>query len=271
MQRYAAWLVAWWLVVGMWAPAAAGALPASPFEFAVFGLEGVELGQRVRVTGGDVGANVGRVELGRAARVPGTIAGDTIRLAPNVRTGGLRCVVLERTNGKSCGAVILPLVDGTTLPIVQVISGAEDVRLPARSERNALPAGKYRRIRIGTKSRLTLAGGAYGLRALVLNKGAQLVCETPCTIDVEDGVTVGRDARLSAAAPLDATAVRVNVDFAGRSRAAFKALARSTVDATVYAPDGIIRLGTNGRFTGAFVGRAVEIRQRAVVTSRPGA
>jgi hypothetical protein len=209
--------------------------------------------------------------LGRGARVSGMVAGDTIRLAPAVRTGALQCVVLERTNGKSCGAVTLPLVDGTTLPIVQVLSGAEDVRLPARSVRNALPAGRYRRVRIGTKSRITLAGGAYGLRALVLNKGAQLLCEAPCTIDVEDGVSLGRDARLSAAAPLDATAVRVNVDFRGRSRAAFKSAARSVVDATVYAPDGIIRLGTNGRFTGAFVGRAVEVRQRANVTSRPGA
>ena len=145
-------------------------LPADPFQFALFAVDRVELGQGARVSGGDVGCDLerGRVLLRARSRVSGTVAGDTIQLGRNASATALQCVMLVGTNGPRCQAITFPLVEATTLPPVLIVAGGEDVKLPARSFRDGLAAGTYGRVRIGTSSRLTLAGGTYAFRSLTL-------------------------------------------------------------------------------------------------------
>lgn len=253
----------------LWAATAlAGTLPTRAFDYAVFGLSDVMIGSFARVDGGDVGCNLdlGSVWLRNRARVSGLVAADTVKLGPNSHAAGFFCRVVEGDVGVTCGHLTLPLDGG--LQIVRVIPGVRDVKLPARSRQEGLAAGEYGKIRVGTKSRLTLAGGKYDVRSIDVTRGGQILCLAPCTLNVRDQVQLREESILTAPGALDARAIRVNVE-GGGGRAAFRAEARSTVDATVYAPNGRIHLGTNGRFSGAFVGDSVEVLQRARVRSVP--
>jgi len=249
--------------------AGAGGLPARAFDYALFGFDDVTLGSGAQVDAGDVGCNLplGRVWLQQRARVAGAVAGDTVRLGRNARAGGVWCRVLEGATSPACGAVTLPLL--ADLPLVQVVPGGVDVKLPRKSLQSGLPSGAYRRIVVGSRSRLSLAGGTYAVSSLEVRRNGQLLCESPCVINVDDHVRLEQSTRLAGVAPLDATAVQVNVEGGFIHRAAFRADQRSVVEGSVYAPEGLIRLGVNGRFRGAFVGKSIEVLQRAHVVSVP--
>jgi hypothetical protein len=246
-------------------------LPTSPLSYAVFGLDDVMIGEASQVEVGDVGCNLqlGAVWLKGRSRVAGAVAGDNVRLGNKAKAGRLLCNVLEGTDGTtSCETLTLPLVAPVMLPTVNVVPGGKDVKLNRRSRQQGLPPGEYGKIRVGSRSRLSLTGGTYDVRSIEVNRNGQLLCEAPCTINVDDRAVFHELSRLGPLGSLAATAVRVNVE-GGGNQAAFRAEGRSTIDAIVYAPEGRIHLGTAGRFTGAFIGKIVEVMGRARVRGVP--
>lgn len=248
----------------------AASLPTNPFHFAIFAIDGVELGQSAQVDRGDVGVNneSGQVMLRARARVAGNIAAGTVVMGRNARANGDLFCTTGPVGTPGCQALTLPLVDASLLPVVNVEPGAQDVKLGPRLA-STLAAGKYRKVKIGTKSQLKLAAGTYTFQSLRIGKGAALLCQGACTIGVDQPVYIEQSGILSTTDPADASKVRINIEFGSPNRAAFFATQKSRVDATVYAPVGIIRLGTNGRFSGAFVAKSVELMQRARVVVDP--
>lgn len=272
MTRTCAWVVVLgWICAAAAASAANSGLPARPFDYALFGLKEVRLGMGTRVDVGDVGVNQeqGRVRLRARARVDGTIVAETIRLGTGARAVRLVATRVEGDERRSDFERLsgLPLVP--TMTLVQVVPGTADKELPPNSQELGLPPGSYGSIRVGSRSRLTLAGGTYDVRSIDVRRSGQILCETPCIINVDDRVLLNESAQLGAVSPLDATAVQVNVEGGGRDRSAFRAESRTTVDATVYAPAGRIHLGPGGHFTGAFVGDTIEVLSRARVKAMP--
>jgi hypothetical protein len=235
-------------------------------DYAVLGLEKVTLRSGVEVEGGDVGCNgsSGAVSLMARARVTGSVAGNTIQIGQRATAAQLFCTKLDRQrpNPLECAPMALPLVDGASLPIVQVTPGNDDVVLKRLGTQGPLAPGAYGIVRLGERAEVTLAGGEYQVRSLNLAAGARVVCQAACRIAVAERVVMKDSASLGPAAPLDATAVRVDVR-GGGAAAAFRAYRRSTVDATVYAPNGGVVLGIRGRYTGAFIGKTVFVFQQA--------
>jgi hypothetical protein len=244
---------------------AANAQPTRLADYAVFGLEDVTLGRGVRVEGG-VGANRGTLRLGAGARVEAAVAADTIRIGSRARAESLFCRLLVGRVRVSCESLSLPLVDTRALRIVQVVPGGAEVRVPARASAAPLVAGAYGEVRVGRRGRLLLAGGRYELQSIALARRSRLQCAAPCEVAVLERVMVGKEARLGAAAPLDARAVRIDVEADGE-RNGFVARPRASIAANVYAPESTIVLGAGGRHDGAFVGRSVRIGAAAEVTA----
>jgi len=240
------------------------ALPSSPFEYAIFALDRVVIGQSAVVDPGDVGVNSssGEVQMRARARIAGSAAAGTISPGRNARIDGAMFCNTGPVGAPGCSVLTLPLVDTSAFPIVTVEAGNDDVKLGPKLATQIAP-GKYGKVRLGAKSRLRLEPGVYTFRSIGILRGASLLCDGACTIGVRDTVEVGEGAVLSTTEPVDATQLRIDIQFGAVRRAALRGNARSRVDATVYAPNGIIRLGTNGRYTGAFVAREVEILQRA--------
>jgi hypothetical protein len=233
--------------------------------YAVLGLEEVTLRAAAEVELGDVGANRGTVTLGARVLVTGAVAADTVRARQGARAGTIYCRLLEGPARLGCDTLDLPLVDVATLPLVQVLPGAAEVRVPPRAGTSPLPSGAYGAVRVGAGGRLLLAGGAYAVRSITVDARGRVLCAGPCRVSVEERVLLRAGARLGAAAPLDARAVRVDVE-SGGAAPAFVARERTAVSATVYAPAGDIVLGTGGRYAGAFVGRAVRVGAHALIT-----
>jgi hypothetical protein len=237
----------------------------APGAYAVLGLEDASLGARVRVSAGDVGANRGTVTLGARARVAGAVAADTIRLRRGAHAGDLFCRLLEGAFAVPCATLGVPVVDVTTLSLVQVVAGASEVRVPARATTAPLEAGAYGAVRVGPHGRLLLAGGGYALRSIAIAPRGRLLCATPCRLAVRERVVLGTRARLGVATGLDARALRVDVEGGGPG-AAVVTRAGVTVTGTLYAPGDDVVLGAAGRYEGAFVGRRVTVGPRARVS-----
>jgi len=240
--------------------------PPTAAAYALFALEDVVLGPGARVDAGAVGANRGEVRLGPGVRVAGSVAADTIRVAPRVRAAALFCRVVIGPQRFACGALSVPVVDVGTLALVQVVPGAADVHVPARAAAAPLAAGAYGRARVGPRGRLLLAGGDYAFRSIALAPTARLFCAAPCRVQVEDAVVIGRRAILGPAAPLDATAVRLDVEAAAR-RAGFVARADAVVGAAVYAPETAVVVASRARVAGSLLGRTVTLGAGARVTA----
>jgi len=263
----------WWIVLAGFlvapSPLPAQQAPPTAAAYAVFALESATLGPGARVDAGNVGANRGTVRLAPGVRVAGSVAANTIRLAPRVRASALFCRLVIGPRRFACGGLFVPVVDVGTLPLVQVVPGALDVRVPARAAATPLPAGAYGHARVGTRGTLVLAGGDYAFRSLALAPTARLLCAAPCRLRVEDGVVVGARAILAPAAPLDATAVRLDVE-AGARRTGFVARTRAVVGAGVYAPQSGVVIGSRARVAGALLGRTVVVGAGARVTAASG-
>jgi hypothetical protein len=140
-------------------PARGQELPSSPFRYAVFAIGDVTLRDGARAVEGDVGSNDGTVIVGKRVLVVGSVAGRTIRVRQQARTGSLFCLLLDAPAGLACDAVTLPLVNPALLPPVQVTPGTTVLRVPPRGSTSPIPAGAYGNIRIGPRGQLVLAGG----------------------------------------------------------------------------------------------------------------
>jgi hypothetical protein len=265
----------WWLGVSSalllsssTAFAAGGAVAPSTTlgAYAVLALDKVTLRTGVEVDPGDVGANAasGAVALMARAHVSGSVAGNTIQIGSKATASQLFCTTLDRQrpNPLQCAAMTLPLVDAASLPTVQVDAGKDDIRLSRLGTMGPVAPGAYGIVRLGERATLTLAGGEYQIRSLWLGNGASVVCQAACHISVVENVVMKDNAILGPLAPLDATAVRVDIKGGGRT-AGFRAYRASTVDATVYAPNGGVVLGMRGRYTGEFIGKTVFVYQNA--------
>jgi len=253
------WVVVAVAACGTLLPAARGRAQEHAIgAYAVLGLEDVSLQGRVRVSGGDVGANRGTVTLGAGSRVDGTVAADTIRVRRGARAGDFFCRLMEGSTAIPCGTLTLPVVDVATLSLVQVVPGAAEVRVPARAVTAPLDPGAYGAVKIGPRGRLLLAGGSYAVRSIAIAPKGRLLCAAPCRLAVQERVTLSPGARLGVVTPLDAHALRIDVE-AGGHGAAVTTGAHSALTGTVYAPSGDVVLGGAGRYEGTFIGRSVKV------------
>jgi hypothetical protein len=207
-------------------------------------------------------------------QVAGTVAADTIHFGRNVHVDDMFCTTFDpmfRASASCAPLPPLPLI--AELPTVQVAPGNDNILLSHLETRNSLPAGSYGVVRVGPRGHLGLAGGEYDFRSLRMWRGAQLECEgsavSTCLIRVKERAVMGESATITATPPLDAQAIRFEIAGHG-PMAAFRAYRRSTIDATIYAPNGAIVLGISGRYRGAFVGDEVEVWGKARITGLSG-
>jgi hypothetical protein len=229
-----------------------------PSSYAVLGLDDVTLRPGVHVEGGNVGANRGAVTLGPGVRVDGKVIADTIVARGRPRAGALVCRLLVGTRRLDCETLATPVVDLRSLEIIQVVPGAAQVVVPANANAAPLAPGSYGDVRVGRRGRLLLAGGVYSVRSINIGTRGRILCTAACRVSVQEHVRLRPRAVIGAVAPLDALAVRIDVEGSGRGPS-FTSGPRTDVDATIYAPDGAVILGPNGRYTGAFVGDTVRV------------
>jgi hypothetical protein len=256
--------------------------PPALTEYSVLGIERVALRREARVVSGAVGAVAGTVTLRRSARVGGTVAADTVRLAGETRVGRAFCrlVMGGPFGGGVAGGPVVggaplpacltppsPILDPALLGPVAVTPGVDDLRVPRRSGTAPLPPASWADVVVGRGALLQLAGGSYAVRSIRIGRSGRIVCTAECHIAVAGSVRLRARAQLGARTGLVASAVRIDVAGEG-SPPAFGARAGSVVAGTIYAPSGVVILGAEGRFRGALIGREVIVGTGAQVRER---
>ena len=238
--------------------------------YAVLGLDAASIGPHARIETGNVGVNRGTAFLGRGARVAGSVAADIVRLARNVRLGGLSCRILEgRQTATGCGVLTSPLVDSDQLTLVQALAGGAEVSVPPRASTAPLAPGAYGALVVGRHGLLLLGPGNYDVRSITLAPHGNLLCTGRCRIRVQEGVLLKRGARLGPTAPATTPDVRVEIEGSGPATA-FRTQPRAQVMGTVYAPRGEVVLGGRGHYQGVFVAATVRVERGARVQAVGG-
>jgi hypothetical protein len=257
----------WWIAVAGWILAAAPWLfaqqpPPTANSYTILGLEGARIQDRARVEPGNVGTNRGTFHLGARVQITGSVAADTVRARAGTQSEHFFCLL--GIGPVICEPLSAPVVDAASLPLVQVMPGAADIRVPAGANTTPLEAGAYGVARVGARGRLTLAGGDYTMRSLSIAPRGRLLCAAPCHVSVLERVIVRQRALIGATAPYGAGDVSIQVE-ADDGKPVFSARSPSSVAASVYAPNGNIILGADGTYEGRFIGRTIRVGQRARV------
>ena len=229
-------------------------------DYSVLALENVILKPDARLVSGAVGAVDGTVTLRRGARVAGTAVAGTLELARDSRVGRTFCgIVVGRPPLPACILPPNPIVDPALLPLVSVVPGGNDLVVPARTGIAPVPPGSFDEVIVGKGSLLTLSGGEYAARSIRVAADGQLQCSEACHIGVLESVRLGPRAELGARGGLSPQSVRIDVAGSGATPPAFRGRPRSSVTGTIYAPAGVVRLGRQGSYRGAFVGTEVVV------------
>src|SRR5262249_32938993 len=150
----------------------------------------------------------------------------------------------------TCQPTNVPLINSAELPTFTANPGQGAIRVLPRASMGPVAAAAYQDVVIGDRGDLTLSGGEYQFRSISMGKHTRLTCQKACQIIVAERITMKEFSEFGG---LDAHNVEVDIR-GGGSRAAFRAFRRSTVNATVFAPNGDVVLGESGHYTGAFIG-----------------
>jgi hypothetical protein len=232
--------------------------------YAVLGSRDVGIRQGARVVNGGVGAIGSTARLGRDARISGTLAAPTVRLATGAHTGPLFCHVVSGPPPlPGCMVFTDPLVDPALLAPAAVVPGSADLVVRAGTGTAPVPSGSFRDVRVGRGALLQLAGGTYSARSLRIGTGGRVVCVAACAIGIVNAVRLKPGAALGAEVSARADTVRVDVTAIGGS--AFVARPRANVAATIFAPGTGVVLGSRGSYRGAFIGATVTVGAKATV------
>jgi len=259
-------------------------------DFVLLGSEGVWVEQNGVVVDGDVGANISspgpylakgsEVTIGIGATIldPGSrVLGDSVY----IKNGGQIYDVyyneldgLGEVLGQQFTPLDLPLVGA--FPDLPVFSpGAQSFDVPQNGSLTLDP-GAYGLLKARMGSAVTFTGGVYEFAEWDVGENVVLYFQAPSEIRIAGRLAVDQGSYLGPAPDstgLDARDIVIYVsgvngnsgNLGGTPKAAKFGIA-TEIHANVYAPNGTLWLRQNGRFTGAFLARWVDLGIGAEVT-----
>ena len=239
--------------------------------------------QNAAIRGGDVGANVSStgpylaegsevtIGLGAVVQDVGTrVMGDTVYLKDNSRVydvyynelAGLGDVLADRHT-----PVQLPLV--SMFPDVPSFSpGSLNFDVPQNGSL-LLDPGSYALLKARRGATITFSGGVYDFSAWDVGENVVVNFLAPTEIRIAGRLSVEQGSYLGPAASstdMDATDMVIYVTgingstgYLGATPKAAKFGIGTEIHANVYVPNGTLWLRQNGRFTGAFLARWVDL------------
>lgn len=172
-----------------------------------------------------------------------------------------------QNGGSITGAIHTPV----TLPFIATMpelpplqaSGTQNITV-ANGTTLPLGTGVYGTLSIGRDATLRIPGGPYVFASITAERGATIVFDGPGDIVVNGNVTLGASNTITAAPPVTTKHKMILV------RGAVSIGKSSTVNATVFAPNGTIDADQALTLTGSFVARNIHIAKDGVLTLRSG-
>ena len=151
------------------------------------------------------------------------------------------------------------------------VMSASPVWVPLLLNGGTLPPGNYGFVKLGYKSRLTLAGGSYHFRSLRLDDGAKLYFAGTTRLHVRYGVDMDDNALVGPVSGGSVTAADLTVFVQGTDPECGHSYVvhideDASISGTFYAPNGTVRLEEDARATGALLARSVRLGKRVQAT-----
>lgn len=262
----------------------------SPFgyipDFAVLGEEWVKLGAGVTISSGNVGgydtsagpasASGFEVVAGPGVRMApsSAIAAETVLLQEGVDVGevfdvdGIQAAegaVYTQRSGYVPLFLGMPAVPAFTAGVAPLsLSGPAAV----------LPAGRYGAVNVKPSSVVRLTGGTYDMASLDVGPHARVLATASTVLRVAGRVVLGAGAQLRPDSPgMTAEDLVVHVtgtDGPPGQGAAFLGGTATVLVANVYASEGTLAFGRQSTATGAFIGKRVDVGEKAVLSLASG-
>ncbi|MCI0581833.1 MAG: Ig-like domain-containing protein, partial [Chloroflexi bacterium] len=206
------------------------------------------------------------------------VKGDSVRLKNGATVGGDVHYNDLDSKGTVLGALVtpldLPVFDLLPLFIAQPPApGSPDVDVP-QDGFAVLPPGDYGDVTVGRDGTLVFSGGQYNVRSIDADRGAALLFRGPALVRVEGRLSSDRDVVVGPEAgsgtPVNELVFYVAGLNGGLGPLDFPLAAELHHDndfqASIYAPNGTLRIGHFSDVTGAFLARDVLVENQARAT-----
>jgi alpha-tubulin suppressor-like RCC1 family protein/cytoskeletal protein CcmA (bactofilin family) len=214
--------------------------------------------------------NGAEAPLAASAKVTGNLSADKITLASGSQITGIASYNTIVNSGGTIGAgsspLTLPL--DTKVPVFPVItSNSTSYTLGATLDATKA-AGSFRDITLtaGTASNytvLTLSGGVYQMRRLIMNNYTQVICAAACEIRIKDYLSATDYTKFGPATGLDTSNVQVFVyrddALSPSTPYAVSFGVNAVVGAMIFAPYGMFETKTGVTLSGRFVAESMRL------------
>jgi hypothetical protein len=176
-------------------------------------------------------------------------------------------------DGDALSPLSLPLsITVPSVPVFDIDAGAADVTLE-QHEDATLPPGDYGTVKLKAGSAadpttLTLSGGIFELRGLVIGDRARVQCASPCELRIEGKLSPGAHAFIGPAPGMGLSSADVEIyvlginGTTGNLGATPKAATigeSNTVEVRLFAPNGTVLLKDGTAATGTYIGQDVQV------------
>jgi len=252
-------------------------------DFVLLGMEGVWVEQNAVVATGDIAANVASpgpylaegseviIGIGAAVVDPESrVMGDSVYLKNGSQVHDVYYNELQGLGvvlGNAETPLALPIVGA--LPDVPTFSpGTQDFDVPQNGSLT-IDAGAYGLLKARLGSTITFTGGVYDFSEWDVGDDVEVYFQAPAEIRVAGRLSVDQGSYLGpepGVSGLDARDIVIyvngrngNTGGVGATPKAAKFGISTEIHANVYAPNGTLWLRQNGRFTGAFLARWVDL------------
>jgi hypothetical protein len=232
-------------------------------NFTVYGTSRVTLQKSTIVNSGYVGTNSNALLTDQIAVAPASFV-----LAPNLEIRGSTVVQTAYFNSVSNSSAVVneypfPTTPILTLPTVPTVTtGSQNITVSSSTQ--TLAAGNYNTLTVQGSRTVVLTGGVYQFSNIILNSDAQIRFTGATEIRVANRLDGSSRNIIAPQSGSTVTAAQIRIGVFGRNASESETPvvdlgSSNTINANIYAPNGLIDVGGGSQITGSLIANWVYI------------
>ncbi|MDP8252920.1 MAG: hypothetical protein P9X27_00765 [Candidatus Kaelpia aquatica] len=240
-------------------------------EFALIGIESIDVGGNLTIASGAIGAYLdgGTVAIGNNADINGSVIGDSITLGNNATVLGdiyyntqFNTGIGFTHTGDEISPANIPFSELPYFPTFEV--GTQDITIGTNSTYTLTP-GDYNNINIGNNATLVLSGGTYNINEISTGNNCLISYQNPVDVNIKGKIEFGNTPKIKpeneSVSAEDCIFYVEGVNYEGEDvfyyEDVFIAYNHPELYCNIYAPNSTVKIGNYGQYKGAIIAKHI--------------
>ena len=240
-------------------------------EFALIGIESINIGGNLTITSGAIGAYLdgGTVAISNNANINGSVVGDSITLGNNaIVLGDIYYNTQFSTGtgfthtGDEISPASIPFSELPYFPTFEV--GTQDITIGTNTAYTLAP-GDYNNINIGNNASLIFSGGTYNINEIMAGNNCLIIYQNPVDINIKGKIEFGNTPKIKpeneSLSAEDCVFYVEGANYEGEDvfyyEDVFIAYNHPELYCNIYAPNSTVKIGNYGQYKGAIIAKHI--------------